>query len=163
MKYADIKISCRKFDTNYYAVGLCQNRIHIDSRHVSLSTREKGASYMNYFSVNSYISYRQPCLSTRELRFSYSDSESIEDKIIKIENKESGEILVRKINLEEFISSMITALYYWDKRCQRSVNVKGKLTKDNPVIINYDGLDVSVPLERMLEFASYISNNNKGV
>lgn len=57
-----------------------------------------------------------------------------------------------------FMWKLIMSLYHWDKRCQRSVNVKSKETVDIPLKIIMGGSTIEVGLEQMKIFAEFIKN-----
>jgi hypothetical protein len=67
--------------------------------------------------------------------------------------------MILNTNVNHFIQKIIKSLYYWDKRCQRSVRVKVKEKEDLPLEIVYNGNKVSVALEQMITFADFIKNN----
>lgn len=72
------------------------------------------------------------------------------------------EVFRNSLTCQETVSRMIECLYYWDKRCSRSVNVKPKNTVDIPLAVHIGQFDMELYLKDMLDFAKYIQVTRKG-
>jgi hypothetical protein len=75
---------------------------------------------------------------------------------VNLSTNSSLGVMNRVFNL--FMWKLILSLYYWDKRCQRSVRVQSKETVDIPLKIIMNGSTIEVSLEQMKTFAEFIKN-----
>lgn len=157
MRYADISIKCETVDDRF-EITTTINKMHRDAFRVELKLNRKISC--EFFEIKrSWM--RCPQISINEFRIPSGTSDILESTTspvieLSVEDRKSRPYLIRRGNLYTFFYRFIMALYYWDMRCQRSVNVNNKLKEEIPLKIDFCGKFFTVPTEQMKTFAEYI-------
>lgn len=155
MKYLDVEIRCNQIMDRFSACVKIK-RMHKDASSVGLRLNLKISG--QYFSIEGgYSPYprltperlRLPCIA--ELN---KNGNLIED--IPEDANTSNDCTLHRYNVHTFFYRILMALYHWDKRCSRSVNVKGKLKEDMPLKIVWNEKEFNLSLEQMVTFAEFI-------
>jgi hypothetical protein len=164
MKYAEIIITI-----NPSSIGDRKNieitipKINKDAPYVGLKLheREKLNDYGERYGItNTYASYIG--FNHQELRIPICPADEVNRQTpasmitVNLSTNSSLGVMNRVFNL--FMWKLILSLYYWDKRCQRSVRVQSKETVDIPLKIIMNGSTIEVSLEQMKTFAEFIKN-----
>lgn len=153
MRYLDIEIRCNRI-CDRFSVNVKVKRIHRDAKYVTLSLNKKING--QYFDIERSWN-EHPHLNPENLRLPYVTERS-EDLLVNISGEmgTSGDCTLFRYNVYTFFYRILMALYHWDKRCSRSVNVKGKIKEDMPMKIIWDEKEFNLSLEQMVTFAEYI-------
>lgn len=157
MRYADISIKCETVNDRF-EVTTAINKIHRDAFRVELKLNRKISC--EFFEIKR-SGLRYPQILINEFRIPSDISyilESTTSTVIELpaENVESRPYPIRRDYLYIFFYRFIMALYYWDMRCQRSVNVNNKLKEEMPLKIDFCGKIFHIPMEQMVTFAEFI-------
>jgi hypothetical protein len=162
MKYAKVIINISNHNMGMRHKDIVVNipRINVGATQVSISLREKESvsRYDNFHIMTTYTP--RVMVACDELRIPFIAPEN--GNLGMVETRffdECFPYMILNTNVNHFIQKIIKSLYYWDKRCQRSVRVKVKEKEDLPLEIVYNGNKVSVALEQMITFADFIKNN----
>lgn len=153
MKYLDVEIRCNQILDRFSACVKIK-RMHRDACNVSLRLNLKVSGH--YFEVERGYS-RYPHLNPEKLRIP-NIPEHNENLLIDIPEdvNTSNDCTLFRYNIHTFFYRILMALYYWDKRCSRSVNVEGKLKEDMPLKIVWNEKEFNLSLEQMVTFAEFI-------
>jgi hypothetical protein len=162
MKYAKVIINILNNSTYlgfHKNVTISIPRINIGAISVSLSLREKIKDIS--FGENFHITRTfgdSIILVADELRIPYIPQSTQQSGMVETGfGTTTYTMSSRYVN--DFIQKIVRSLYYWDKRCQRSVRVTIKEKEDLPLEIVYNGNKISIALEQMITFANFIKNN----
>lgn len=153
MKYLDIEIRCNQI-CDRFSANVKVKRIHKDAKYVGLRLSEKVYGHCFYIERNwSEHLY----LSTERLRLP-NIIEQNGNLMVDIPEGagSSNDCTLYRHNIYTFFYRILMALYHWDKRCSRSVNVEGKLKEDIPMKIIWNEKEFNLSLEQMVTFAEYI-------
>lgn len=155
MKYLDIEIRCNQI-LDRFSVSVKIKRMHRDAGNVWLKLNLKVSG--QYFEIEGSFN-EFPRLNPEKLRLPNitefnKNGNPIED--IPENVNTSNDCTLFRYNIHTFFYRLLMALYHWDKRCSRSVNVKGKLKEDMPVKIIWNEKEFNLSLEQMVTFAEFI-------
>ena len=153
MKYLDIEILCNRI-CDRFSVNVKVKRIHKDAKYVTLRLDEKVRGQCFNIERNWDGHTRLYIQDVRLPDITEQNGNILID--ISGEAGVSNDCTFSRHNVYTFFYRILMALYYWDKRCSRSVNVKGKLKEDMPMKIIWDEKEFNLSLEQMLQFAEYI-------
>lgn len=153
MKYLDIEIRCNQINDRFLVRAKIR-RMHRDANCVKLRLDEKlGNEY--YFGIETNWDKRL-LLGPTWLKLPVVErSENLMMDIPEIMGL-SGECLLSKMYIHKFFYKILMSLYFWDKRCSRSIKVRGKLKEDIPLKIIWNNEEFGLLLEQMEAFAEYI-------
>lgn len=76
------------------------------------------------------------------------------------EQQETSLCLGNEVLLNRVLGRLLRCLYFWDRRCSRSINVNPKVKEDTPITLRYGGMCYNISLKDMILFADFISNEN---
>lgn len=157
MRYADISIKCETVNDRF-EITTAINKMHRDAFRVELKLNRKISC--EFFEIKRSWT-RRPQISIDEFRIPSNTLDILESTTspvieLPVEDRESRPYLIRRDNLYIFFYRFIMALYYWDMRCQRSVNVNNKLKEEMPLKIDFCGKFFTIPMEQMVTFAEFI-------
>lgn len=153
MKYLEIEIRCNQI-CDRFSANVKIKRIHKDAKYVGLRLNEKVDG--QYFDIernwNEYLH-----LTPEKLRLP-NTTEQNGNLMVNVPEgvSSSNDCTLFRYNVYTFFYRILMALYYWDKRCSRSVNVEGKLKEDIPMKIIWNEKEFNLSLEQMVTFAEYI-------
>ena len=153
MKYLDIEIRCNQI-CDRFSANVKIKRMHRDAGCVGLRLNLKISG--QYFEIER--NYRENTRLTPEKLYipnMFQYSENLLANIPEDVNT-SNDCTLYRYNVYTFFYRILMALYHWDKRCSRSVNVKGKLKEDMPMKIIWNEKEFNLSLEQMVTFAEYI-------
>lgn len=157
MRYADVFIKCKTVNDRF-EITTAINKMHRDAFRVELKLHSKISC--EFFEIKRSWA-RCPLILIDEFLIPSDTSNTLESTtspVIELpaEDRESRPFSIRRGNLYIFFYRFIMALYYWDMRCQRSVNVNNKLKEEMPLKIDFCGKLFTIPMEQMKTFAEYI-------
>lgn len=153
MKYLDVEIRCNQI-LDRFSANVKVKRIHKDAKYVGLRLNKKVDG--QYFDIER--SWNEHLYLTPErlkLPNIIERNGSVMVDILEGAGV-SNDCTLFRYNMHTFFYRILMALYHWDKRCSRSVNVEGKLKEDIPIKIIWNEKEFNLSLEQMVTFAEYI-------
>ena len=153
MKYLDIEIRCNQINDRFLARAKIK-RMHKDANRVDLRLDKKLSDEYS-FGIETNWDKRLLIGPTWLKLPAVERSENLMMDIPETIGL-SGECLFSKMYIHKFFYKILMSLYLWDKRCSRSINVKGKLEEDIPMKIIWNNEEFSLMLKQMEAFAEYI-------
>ena len=153
MKYLDIEIRCNQINDRFLARAKIK-RMHRDANRVDLRLDKKLSDEYS-FGIETNWDKRLLIGPTWLKLPAVERSENLMMDIPETIGL-SGECLFSKMYIHKFFYKILMSLYLWDKRCSRSINVKGKLEEDIPMKIIWNNEEFSLMLKQMEAFAEYI-------
>lgn len=154
MKYLDIEIRCNQINDGFL-VRVKIRRMHRDVNRVELRLDEK---LDDEYPFSIEISWDKRLVlgpTWLKLPVITERTENLMMDIPEIMGL-SGECLLSKMYIHKFFYKILMSLYFWDKRCSRSIKVRGKLKEDIPLKIIWNNEEFGLLLEQMEAFAEYI-------
>lgn len=153
MKYLDIEIRCNQINDRFLARAKIK-KMHRDANRVDLRL-DKKLSDEYPFGIETNWDKRL-LLGPTWLKLPVIErSENLMMDIPETIGL-SGECLFSKMYIHKFFYKILMSLYLWDKRCSRSIKVRGKLKEDIPLKIIWNNEEFGLLLEQMEAFAEYI-------
>lgn len=153
MKYLDIEIRCNQINDRFLARAKIK-RMHRDANRVDLRLDKKLSDEYS-FGIETNWDKRLLIGPTWLKLPAVERSENLMMDIPETIGL-SGECLFSKMYIHKFFYKILMSLYLWDKRCSRSINVKGKLEEDIPMKIIWNNEEFNLMLKQMEAFAEYI-------
>ena len=153
MKYLDIEIRCNQINDRFLARAKIK-RMHRDANRVDLRLDKKLSDEYS-FGIETNWDKRLLIGPTWLKLPAVERSENLMMDIPETIGL-SGECLFSKMYIHKFFYKILMSLYLWDKRCSRSINVKGKLEEDIPMKIIWNNEEFTLMLKQMEAFAEYI-------
>lgn len=161
MKYAKVIINISNHGTFWGQknIEISIPRINAGATQVSLSLREKikGISFGENFHITRTFGESIRVVAD-ELRIPYISQSTQQPGMVETGFGTTTYTMSSRC-VNDFVQKIVKSLYYWDKRCQRSVRVTVKEKEDLPLEIVYNGNKISIVLEQMITFADFIKNN----
>jgi hypothetical protein len=160
MKYAKMIINIIDCDTQRQSklVSISIPKINRYATRISFSLREReNVGYDNFYIKTS--THSSVVVLYNEIWIPWLRINEQGDAMVESNFETAIPCVVSNVHIGDCIGNLVKSLYYWDKRCQRSVNVKIKQSEDLPLEIVFNDNKVSIPLEQMKTFAEFIKNN----